>query len=63
MGSIALVLVQSHQSACALQIYLTRAPLACPDSAAAQFIPPRPFPRSPAGPKCPGDPAPAIETR
>ena len=39
MGSGALVLVWSHPSACALQIYLTRAPLACPDSAAAQFNP------------------------
>ena len=43
MGSIALVLVQSHQSACALQIYLTRAPLACPDLAAAQFTLRGPF--------------------
>ena len=58
MGSGALVLVWSHPSACALQIYLTRAPLACPDSAAAQFIPPRPFPRSPAGPSCPETPRP-----
>ena len=37
MGSGALVLVWSHPSVCALQIYLIRAPLACPDSAAAQF--------------------------
>ena len=63
MGLGALVLVWSHPSACALQIYLTRAPHAFPDSAGAQFIPPRPFPRSPASPSCRGDPAPAIETR
>ena len=56
MGSGALLLVWLHHSVCALQIYLIRAPLACPNSAAAQFN------TSPAGLMCPGDPAPAIET-
>lgn len=63
MGFGALILEWLHPLACALQIDFTHAPLACPDSAATQFIPMRPVSSSPVGLRCLDYLASVIESR